>query len=675
LLKQVSQHLLALAALFVLTSAIYWRLTPASPQHVWFDQYDMCQLELPRLQFYAREWSEHRIPLWNPHTWGGQPAIGSMQPGPLYPLNVLFFQLPLRDGLVPIARWNWWFISIHILAAYFAFLLCRDLGLSRIASLLGGITFSCAGFLGSIAWIDIANGITWTPLIVMFVLRMLRGHRIARSSIGLGMALGISWLSGHHEIPLLNSYTALFTLLTVAIYRRMDKRLLVATVCSFALALSMCAVQMLPAIEFGLHSKRWVGTAEGAGWNDRVPYSIHQQYSLPWSGLKGFVTPSLTPENNTGAFVGYTICALAVYAFILCWPQRHLRYILLLAVVGLLFALGGNTPFHWLLYQTLPMLDKARTPVRCLYLVTFALSIAAAFGAHAIIGRRSTRWYQAMAGAVILSFALWEISVITARRVTPMGSSVCASALFEQQSFASVLRASHATGRIDVNRDQLMTNFGELHRFDQLQGFVPAALANVLRHELHTARTQELFGVTHHIDRTASPTDGVAVATNARGVQLFSKTNALPRAWVTHNVLPVESEGALRVAVQNPQIDLRETAIMLGSAPVVEQCTDSGPVIMSRPTTDRVVLNATLQCRGLVILSDPLYPGWAATIDGRPAPIVEAYGVFRAIVAEKGDHVIEMNYRPRAVYWGAAITIFGIAAAAAVLIRDRRHHA
>jgi hypothetical protein len=66
----------------------------------------MCQLELPRLQFHAREWNQHRIPLWNPHTWGGQPALGGMQPGPIYPLNVLFFQLPLKDGVIPVGRWN-----------------------------------------------------------------------------------------------------------------------------------------------------------------------------------------------------------------------------------------------------------------------------------------------------------------------------------------------------------------------------------------------------------------------------------------------------------------------------------------------------------------------------------------------------------------------------------------
>ncbi len=668
MLKGILSYAVAFAAILALTAAIYWRLAAPQPQHVWFDQYDMCQLELPRLQFYAREWSENRIPLWNPHTWGGQPAIGAMQPGPLYPLNLMFFQLPLDHGAVPVTRWNWWFIWMHALAACFAFLLCRDLSLSRVASVLGAMTFSYAGFLGNVPWLDIANGVTWTPLVVLFVLRMLRGLQLIRSSVGLGFALGISWLSGHHEIPLINSYVALFSLAIAWIARRrFDKRLLLATGGAFVLALAISAVQMLPAIEFGLHSKRWVGTPEGAGWNDTIPYSIHQQYSLSWAGVKGLVLHSVAPENHTGAFVGFTIVALAIYAFVAWWSQPALRYIAILTVVGLLLALGGNTPFHWLFYKVLPMLDKARTPVRCLYLATFALSIAAAFGAHALIERRKTGWYPPLVGGTLLLLAVWEIGYSTARRVAPLSNAACASALYEQRGFAEALRGSH--GRIDVNRDQLMTNFGELWGFDQLQGFVPAAASNVLRHELHTPRTQQLFGVTHSIDRMAATG---AVATNPRGVQLFRKEHALPRAWVVHDTLTVDSEGALRVAIQNPEVNLRQTAVMLGQAPVLERCGPDETVTGERPTTDRVILHADLGCRGLVIFGDTFYPGWEAVIDGAPAPILEAYGVFRSVVAEKGSHTIEMNYRPRSVFAGAWITLIGVLSAIAALVRDTR---
>ena len=63
----------------------------------------------------------------------------------------------------------------------------------------------------------------------------------------------------------------------------------------------------------------------------------------------------------------------------------------------------------------------------------------------------------------------------------------------------------------------------------------------------------------------------------------------------------------------------------------------------------------------MVILSDTFYPGWEATIDGKPVPIHEMYSVIRGVVAPKGRHWIEMRYRPRSVYLGFLLTLAGLA--------------
>jgi hypothetical protein len=201
-----------------------------------------------------------------------------------------------------------------------------------------------------------------------------------------------------------------------------------------------------------------------------------------------------------------------------------------------------------------------------------------------------------------------------------------------------------------------------MHGFHQLQGFVPAAAANVLRHELHTPRTQELFGVTHQMGR------------NASGVYVTRTAKTLPRAWIVHDVLPVDSEGALRVAVQDQKLDLHRSAVMLGEAPALERCEAAEPVTVVRPDTDNVLLDARLECRGLLVLSDTYFPGWEASIDGRPVPIIEAYGAFRAVVVEKGQHRVAMHYRPMPVYWGFGLTILGLVTALSVLMVDERRN-
>ena len=82
--------LLAPAVLLLLLVILYWKLIAAPSDNVWFDHYDLCQLQVPRLQFFARSIHAGHLPLWNPNTWAGQPVLGSGQPGLLNPLNLLF---------------------------------------------------------------------------------------------------------------------------------------------------------------------------------------------------------------------------------------------------------------------------------------------------------------------------------------------------------------------------------------------------------------------------------------------------------------------------------------------------------------------------------------------------------------------------------------------------------
>jgi uncharacterized membrane protein YfhO len=71
-------------------------------------------------------------------------------------------------------------------------------------------------------------------------------------------------------------------------------------------------------------------------------------------------------------------------------------------------------------------------------------------------------------------------------------------------------------------------------------------------------------------------------------------------------------------------------------------------------------------CRGMVILTDSWFPGWRATIDGQPAPILEVDGGVRGIVVDKGTHIVDMKYRPWSVLIGGLMTL--LAAAVVVLV-------
>ena len=77
-------------------------------------------------------------------------------------------------------------------------------------------------------------------------------------------------------------------------------------------------------------------------------------------------------------------------------------------------------------------------------------------------------------------------------------------------------------------------------------------------------------------------------------------------------------------------------------------------------SSNRVVLDASLERPGLVILSDVYYPGWTLTIDDRPAPIHRANRLMRAAAVRAGKHRLVYTYDPASFRVGLAISFAGL---------------
>ena len=165
------------------------------------------QLSLPHIPIRSPYPEPGRLPLWNPHLYGGAPFIGDIQAGFLYPPNLLLFLLN------PTFNYRWMqLLSIGHLwwAGLGVYALARTLGCSRPAALLAGLAFGLCdilfihlGNLNLIAvlswsgWILAAchraltrSSLVWAGVAaVLFAIANYAGH--AQSSYYLGMAVGI----------------------------------------------------------------------------------------------------------------------------------------------------------------------------------------------------------------------------------------------------------------------------------------------------------------------------------------------------------------------------------------------------------------------------------------------------------------------------------------------------
>ena len=145
-----SKHRFAPFILLILAIGVHWK-TLLTSQYQEFDQPDLTNQVAPWLQVQASQWHHRHPMLWDPYQVGGQSLIGQAQPGAAYPFNWLLFLAPLKDGFIRDVSLNWYIALIRFMAALACYMLCRDLGRSLAASILGASAFAFAGYIATTA--------------------------------------------------------------------------------------------------------------------------------------------------------------------------------------------------------------------------------------------------------------------------------------------------------------------------------------------------------------------------------------------------------------------------------------------------------------------------------------------------------------------------------------------
>jgi hypothetical protein len=98
----------------------------------------------------------------------------------------------------------------------------------------------------------------------------------------------------------------------------------------------------------------------------------------------------------------------------------------------------------------------------------------------------------------------------------------------------------------------------------------------------------------------------------------------------------------------------------------------SGTVDVRVFEPNRLAADANLEREGFAVFSEVFYPGWEATVDGRPARVLRADHCLRAVAVPAGAHRIELRFRSTTFRIGLTVTLVSAALAAAFLALPRR---
>jgi hypothetical protein len=551
-------------------------------------------------------------------------------------------------------------------------------------------------------------------LVLLFFLRSIRGQRPLASAALAGMFLGISFLSGHPQIPTFTALMMVGLWLRELWYRRFSAFRHFVTFAAFAALVS--AFQMLPAIEYGMRSIRWVGSTNPVFWNQYVPYSVHQQYSLPPIGVLDFALAG----GYQYTFMGITTVTLALLGFTISFGEDVVILLGSVFTGGLLFALGGLSVFHGVAYLLIPLVEKARTPAFAIVIPQFALAVLAAYGIDGLrfrsAGRRSITllaiigalpWpllatlsrlheggraeYQQFAVSGLVGLALaailysWKLKHISARASIAL---IFITALFELgtvtgQSFrhrespggflqeldkhddiVNFLRKQPDFVRLEVDTDALPYNVGDWDGIDQFRSYLGGMTSNLAPFEeerLNGGRLATmLFALNYSAGRKPFRPGQTEVFRGTEGLTIYRNPEAFPRFWTIHESV---SATAADLIPRLQKADLRRQVFLVNARLDLDRCDRKDDVQLLERHADRLLFKANMACKGMLILSQTFYPGWEATVDGRQERLYQAYGVLQGVVTGSGSHRVEFLYRPKTVFWGFSLTSLGLVVA------------
>lgn len=169
---------------------------------------------------------------------------------------------------------------------------------------------------------------------------------------------------------------------------------------------------------------------------------------------------------------------------------------------------------------------------------------------------------------------------------------------------------------------------------------------------------------------------GWRLVAQQHGTKLLENTRALGRAYVPRRVrLGYHKQVVLQDMAAEKDFGERSW-IETQRAVAGEEPNGPGRVRVERRGRSELLLHASMQGAGWIVISQTAWNGWRASIDGTPAPLRYANHTVLGVYVPKGEHVVRLVYRPRGFTIGAwvsgvTIVVWSVATLIAALKRRR----
>ena len=509
---------------------------------------------------------------------------------------------------------------------------------------------------------------------------MLRADRARVAACGLAIVLASQYLGGYPLFCLFTAYVVAgwwaWWLVTARPPRATVLRRSVLLAGAAGVALLLAGLQLVPAAELARLSPRSPASLSVAAGDPMGATGL----TRPLLALRDLVVPAVGlafPRSVGIGLIGFCLALVGVGDRL---RRADAVFFALVAVASFVLALGVATPVYGL-YFHLPTGSWFRGPARFLFLTSFALAMLAGIGVDAV-GRRWPRAAGLLPVLVTLELFLafrnrvplpetrpdlyaippaivdylrahqgWERTYLAGRGPFPVlpAKAGMAYGIFAVSDRENVFPVAYADWTAFMETaaapSAIKIRQGELE--------VDAASPRIRLLDLMSAA----FVVESAAGEFTSHGGGEALQLvhESDGYRIYRNLRALPRVYLVDRLESAPSRLAALERLASPAFPARTTVVLehaadaLGIVPGADD--DVGTAEIVDYAAERVRVRTRAARPSLLVLTDEFYPGWTATVDGTPTPIVRANVLFRGVPVPAGEHEVLFTFRPTLVGW------------------------
>jgi hypothetical protein len=214
-------------------------------------------------------------------------------------------------------------------------------------------------------------------------------------------------------------------------------------------------------------------------------------------------------------------------------------------------------------------------------------------------------------------------------------------------------------------------NIGLIHDFDHLFGHNPLRLMDFERAtnapdtvagadqrqfsplmSSYRSTLENLFGVRfiaigvpiEQIDPSLKPGDLDFIG-RTKDAYVYENPRALPRVMLATEWRKVDFAAMIRDGGW-PEVDPQRTVLLEDAPSGAPNAAPSGTARILRYHNTDIEIDADAPGGGFVVLNDVWHPWWRASVDDKPAEILKANVLFRAVLVPPGKHVVRFTFQP-----------------------------